>query len=377
MKGCDPIISQRLATPARGCYTFTINVGASHITSPAKFYRGGERTGGVIAVNGVHYNIVIVSKDILFLNKMQSLAANLVLSSRITTVGSCAEIQTRLNKAAPAVIVCDADHAAPSDSLLAQLNAAYRLLFIFTGSSPAPVYPNRAINYIPRTRLPDSDAAFLSVARAKINAFVSSCASRDVSGVLPNIGRNQKIIAIAASTGGTDALQKIFLKLDQSAPPVVVVQHMPSGFTKLFADRLNGICKVSVKEAQTNDLLRAGLVLIAPAGLHMTVALSGGRFVAECFDGPRLHGVIPAADHLFNSIAQALKSNAVGVILTGMGSDGARGLANMRGHGAKTIGQDQKTSVVYGMPKAAYELGAVDYQLPIDSIAEMMLALAR
>jgi len=333
----------------------------------------------VSAINGPQYLIVVVSKDISFQNRMQFVFAGLAPGGRTLAARSVHELQNKLTKAVPAVILLDVDSEELPENYIAQLNTIYRLLVITTGVSPAPPpsVKTRAPDYVQKTRPPLPETAFLNACRIKINAFVTSCAPLNLRDAFSATNKNQKIIAIASSTGGTEALEAIFLKLDQNAPPIIVVQHMPSGFTKLFADRLNGLCRVHVKEAQQNDGLRAGQVLIAPAGRHTAVTMSGGMLVADCFDGPKLHGVIPAADHLFNSVASLKKGNAIGVILTGMGSDGARGLVNMHNHGAKTIGQDQKTSVVYGMPKAAFDLGAVDYQLPLHSIADKMLALAR
>jgi two-component system chemotaxis response regulator CheB len=189
------------------------------------------------------------------------------------------------------------------------------------------------------------------------------------------VNSGKKIIAIASSTGGTDALEKIIGRLPLDVPPILVVQHMPSGFTKMFATRLNGIYKIHIKEAQTGDFLLQGQLLLAPAGNHMKLVSQQGRLAVDCFLGTKMHGVMPAADVLFESVAEICRANAVGVVLTGMGADGARGLLLMHNNGARTIIQDQDTCVVYGMPKVAKDLGAADFELPITAIADKILAL--
>ena len=225
------------------------------------------------------------------------------------------------------------------------------------------------------------DNTFISAIRMKMAAAtpVTPAASRSNIGTKPALARplrtNNKVVGIASSTGGTDALEKILSRLNSDCPPILIVQHMPSGFTKLFADRLNGTYPMEIREAQTGDAVRPGLVLIAPANFHMTVVYRAGKLVTICQAGTRLHGVMPAADLLFDSMAEVLRAQCVGVVLTGMGTDGAKGLLRMRLAGAQTIAQDKETSVVYGMPKAAKDLGAVDFELPIQQIGEKIIAL--
>jgi len=186
----------------------------------------------------------------------------------------------------------------------------------------------------------------------------------------------QKIVAIGSSTGGTNALEDILKQMPVDMPPTLIVQHMPSGFTKLFADRLNAIYKQEIVEAQSGDYLMRGRVLLAPADRHMRIVNQGGKLAVECYVGNRMHGVMPAADVLFESVASVVKNNAVGVILTGMGNDGARGLLAMRNAGCATIGQNEETCVVYGMPRAAKLLGGVQHELPLGMIPNMIVKLA-
>ncbi|MBQ3311200.1 chemotaxis response regulator protein-glutamate methylesterase [bacterium] len=187
------------------------------------------------------------------------------------------------------------------------------------------------------------------------------------------IKTTDKIFAIGSSTGGTEALREVITKFPMNCPPTVVVQHMPQNFTKSFAERLNSLSSVEVKEATDNERLSIGKVLIAPGNLHMEIRRRGIEYFVTLFDGPMVFHQRPAVEILFNSVAQYAGQNAVGAILTGMGEDGAQGLLNMRNAGANTIAQDEKTSVVFGMPKKAIELGAAQVVKPLNEIAQTML----
>jgi two-component system chemotaxis response regulator CheB len=180
---------------------------------------------------------------------------------------------------------------------------------------------------------------------------------------------SNKIIVIGASTGGTEALKNVLSGMPPNSPGIAVVQHMPANFTTAFAERLNSICKITVKEARSNDSVNAGTALIAPGNFHMILRRSGARYYVEIKDGPMVHHQRPAVDVLFKSTAQHAGANSVGVILTGMGSDGAQGLLEMKNAGARTIAQDENTCIVFGMPKEAIKLGAVDKVAPIDRIS--------
>jgi two-component system chemotaxis response regulator CheB len=178
------------------------------------------------------------------------------------------------------------------------------------------------------------------------------------------------VVAIGASTGGTEAIADVIRNFGPDIPGVVVVQHMPPGFTQMYANRLDTNCRVRVKEAVNGDPVLPGQVLIAPGGdQHMQLVKSGGEYQVILKNAPKVNGHCPSVDVLFESVAKTAGSRAVGIILTGMGGDGAKGLLAMRKAGAHTIGQDESTCVVYGMPKVAYEIGAVEYQEKLDSIA--------
>jgi len=186
---------------------------------------------------------------------------------------------------------------------------------------------------------------------------------------------SNKVIAIGASTGGTEALKKVLIKMPPNSPGIVIVQHMPANFTTAFAARLNDLCQISVKEAQDNDSVTPGMALLAPGNFHMILRRSGARYYVEVKTGPMVHHQRPAVDILFKSTAKYAGSNAIGVILTGMGSDGAEGLFEMKKAGASTIAQDEKSCVVFGMPKEAIKLGAADKIVTLESIASEIVKM--
>jgi len=186
---------------------------------------------------------------------------------------------------------------------------------------------------------------------------------------------SRRIVAIGASTGGTEAIYEVVRQFRRDIPGVVVVQHMPPGFTKMYADRLNNQCEVSVKEAQTGDRVVPGQVLIAPGDRQMRLVKVGGIYQVECRGTEKVTGHCPSVNVLFSSVAKSAGNQAIGVILTGMGGDGAQGLLEMRQAGAQTIGEDEASCVVYGMPKVAYDIGAVQYQVALSAVAGKVYSL--
>ena len=217
--------------------------------------------------------------------------------------------------------------------------------------------------------------------RAAAHARVRALSDRGRPAVAPTLAvttiykSTDRLVAIGSSTGGVEALRDIVLALPADAPPVVVTQHIPPKFSASFAERLNGLAQVRVKEACDGERVVAGHVFIAPGDRPLEVRRSGAALVLHTHDGPLVSGHKPSVDVLFHAVAEACGSKAVGVILTGMGRDGAEGLLAMRRAGAATIGQDEASCVVYGMPKSAKEIGAVERELPLSRIAEEILRL--
>ena len=184
-----------------------------------------------------------------------------------------------------------------------------------------------------------------------------------------------KVIAIGASTGGTEAIRQVVEEFPATTPGVVIVQHMPPGFTKMFSDRLNQLCKMQVKEAEDGDRIRSGLILVAPGGMQMKVVRSGGFYQVRCGGTDKVSGHCPSVDVMMHSVAQHVGANAIGAMLTGMGQDGAEGMLAMKSSGARCIAQDEATSVVFGMPKVAYEKGGAERLVPLGKVTPALLGL--
>ncbi|MEZ4483670.1 MAG: chemotaxis response regulator protein-glutamate methylesterase [Syntrophotaleaceae bacterium] len=246
-----------------------------------------------------------------------------------------------------------------------------------------------AVDFVakPSTDLARGLAGMLQDLRAKVKqtakANVSHWKNKAVARPAPTRAVSQgalaestdKVIAIGASTGGTEAIRKMITQFPVTMPGVVIVQHMPAGFTKMFADRLNQLCAMEVKEAENGDRIMPGRILVGPGGLHMRVVRSGGIYQVRCEAGENVSGHCPSVDVLMHSVAQNVGSNAIGVMLTGMGSDGAAGMLAMRQAGARNLAQDEESSVVFGMPKVAYERGGAERLLPLERIAPAVIDL--
>ena len=184
-----------------------------------------------------------------------------------------------------------------------------------------------------------------------------------------------KVIAIGASTGGTEAIRRVVEGFPANTPGVVIVQHMPPGFTKMFSERLNQLCQMEVREAADGDRIRTGLILVAPGGVQLKVVRSGGFYQVRCGGTEKVSGHCPSVDVMMHSIAEQVGNNAIGGMLTGMGQDGAEGMLAMKNAGARCIAQDEATSVVFGMPKVAYEKGGAERLVPLDTFAPALLGL--
>lgn len=189
-----------------------------------------------------------------------------------------------------------------------------------------------------------------------------------------SLPRSASLVAIGASTGGVESLRAVLLNMDADCPPVVVTQHMPPRFTAAFANRLDRICPMTVREASQGQKIMPGMVVIAPGSHHLMITKRGSEYYCTLSDGPEVSGHRPSVDVLFKSVASIVRAEGLGVILTGMGKDGASGLLAMRHAGAMTIGQNESSALIYGMPREAFERGAVERQLPLDEIGGAIMS---
>jgi two-component system chemotaxis response regulator CheB len=235
-----------------------------------------------------------------------------------------------------------------------------------------------AIDYIPK---PAGQPGAIESIRQELISKIKAAATAKI--IVPEattaittsrITKTDKIIALGASTGGPQALTQVLTQLPWNIPPTLIVQHMPPAFTKVFANSLSTKCKFRVKEAEEGDILREGLALLAPGDYHMTITRAGR---VKLNQGPQINFVRPAVDPMMQTLADAYGQRVIGVILTGMGSDGAIGLKQIKTKGGKTIAQDERTSTVYGMPKAAAALGAADQILPLRKVSDAIIKLCQ
>ncbi|MCL2841473.1 MAG: CheB methylesterase domain-containing protein [Defluviitaleaceae bacterium] len=327
--------------------------------------------------------LILAVKDLELINRVKTSLARRPLVDTILTVTRPIEAENKIDRNGINILLWDLDEFKLDRFWMQQLQSRHMLYIIFTSlasGSYLSVPKSGKEEFLQKPAVFTNVTAlrFCSTLESQMDGLVKRQRPPSMRDWVKMIDPNskQKIIAVGSSTGGTNALELLLKTLPPDVPPMVIVQHMPSGFTKLFADRLNAIYRQDIREAQSGDFLMRGRVLIAPADKHMRIIRQQGKLAVECYIGNRIHGVMPAADILFESIADVVKGDAVGVILTGMGNDGAKGLLRMKNAGCKTIGQDEATCVVYGMPKAAKALGAVDHELPLDKIPEMILHLA-
>ena len=240
-----------------------------------------------------------------------------------------------------------------------------------------------AVDFVRKPDVQESKEVFISNLTQKV--LVASMArprsaplrSPSIAVATPNLGGgpalDRVLVGLGASTGGTEATLEVMRRLPADIPPMVIVQHMPKGFTQMYADRLNRICKMEVREAKNGDELHRGLALVAPADLQCRVVRIGEKYTVSCTPGEKVSGHRPSVDAMFHSMAEVVRCKMVGIIMTGMGQDGAAGLLEMRKKGAYTIGQDKDSSVVYGMPMVANDIGAVCIQASCDNVANVLL----
>ena len=331
--------------------------------------------------------VLIVDDSILFREVLLRGLSSDPFIEVVATAGDPFEARDQILKYEPDVVTCDVEMPKMNGlEFVQRLMPQYPLPIIVVSALSSAVFDAMnagAIDFVgkPNMSSKTSVESFIYdlIGKVKIaaNAKIQGKINSVVNQIDASKGANpDKIIALGASTGGTEAIYSILKQLPKDIPGIVIVQHIPPNFSRMFAERLNTTTNLEVKEAKTGDYLEKGKVLIAPGDQHMVIKKIGERYKVECFYGEKVNGHCPSVDVLFESVAKEAGKNAIGVILTGMGYDGAKGLLAMRRKGARTLGQDEKSSVVYGMPKVAYNIGGVEKQVTLDGIAHKMYSLA-
>ena len=339
-----------------------------------------------MAVENNKIKVLVVDDSLFFRTAISNGLSNHPNLKVVGVAASAFEARDKINELNPDVMTLDVE--------MPQMNGI-EFLKILMPQKPMPVVVVSAVSGIvfeafkagavdfvvkPSSAKPDNMSGFYSDLAGKILIAASAklkSGKVDVHPLAPRttgfIKNTGGLIALGASTGGTEATSNILKALPATIPGMVVTQHMPPVFTKMYAQRLDKECALSVKEAENNDIILPGHVYIAPGDYQMAVVKKGSSMVIHCYTGEKVSGHCPSVDVLFNSVAGFANENTIGIILTGMGSDGAKGLLSMRQKGAYTIGQDEKSCVVYGMPMVAYKVGAVAKQVSLDRIADTLL----
>lgn len=331
--------------------------------------------------------VLIVDDSIVF---REAISRGISTAPNIKVVGKAVDpydARDKLLELNPDVMICDVQMPKLNGvEFIKRLLPQYKIPIIVVSSISDVVFDAMdagAVDFLskPDARTPNGFEIFINELIIKIRGAVNVNLSANL-GQIPKSGSNRrmeksvnvrnKVIAIGASTGGTEAIYNLLKNLPKDIPGIIIVQHIPPVFSKMFADRLNLQTQFTVKEAQTGDTIEPGKVLIAPGDKHMKLKKAADKYIVETIQGNKVNGHCPSVDVLFESVAKVASKNAIGVILTGMGHDGAIGLMSMRRAGARTIGQDQKSSVVYGMPKVAFEIGAVEKQVAISNIPSVI-----
>lgn len=309
----------------------------------------------------------------------------------VAVAGDPFEARDKILEVHPDVLTCDVEMPKMNGiDFIRRLLPQYFVPVIMVSAVSAAVFEAMevgAVDFVvkPEAHSPRNTEAFIHDLTTKIK--IASVIKADARSQWPgsdrtalkvngNMGQGAgTVIAIGASTGGTEAIFSILSSLPPTIPGIAIVQHIPHVFSRMFAERLNSQTSLQVKEAQDGDFVEQGKVLLAPGDRHMRLKKIGTRYKVECFHGEKVNGHCPSVDVLFESVAREAGSGAVGIILTGMGYDGAKGLLAMRRKGARTIGQDEKSSVVYGMPKVAFDLRAVEVQCALPKIPQTLFEL--
>ena len=324
--------------------------------------------------------VVGVAADPLFaLEKMKSVWPDvLVIDIEMPRMDGLTFLKKIMAERPTPTVVC---------SSLAEAGAAATMDALAAGALSIITKPKMGVKQFLQDAANDLVAAVRAAARANLHHLASGMRGAPLpkltadamlaartAGTKAMDATTDRVVAIGTSTGGTQALEAVLTRLPAVGSGIVVVQHMPEKFTAMFADRLNGLCKLEVREARDGDRVLSGRALIAPGGRHMMLRRSGAQYHVEVADGPLVNRHKPSVDVLFRSVAQIAGRNALGVIMTGMGDDGARGLLEMHQAGARTVAEDESTCVVFGMPKEAIRLGGVDRVVPLTEIAGEIVA---
>jgi len=333
--------------------------------------------------------VLIVDDSILF---REVLARAFSIDPAITVVATAAdpfEARDKIIQYNPDVMTCDVEMPKMNGiEFIRRLLPQYVIPVIVVSSVSEAVFDAMsagAVDFVtkPNMKSPHQLPDFIQELIVKIKIASKSKVVLNQSSIqatpsqLEVRSASTSIIAIGASTGGTEAIFNLLKNLPPTVPGIVIVQHIPPVFSRMFAERLHHQTRLTVKEAQTGDYVKQGCVHIAPGDKHLRVKRIGNEFRLECFTGEKVNGHCPSVDILFESVAKEAGNGAIGIILTGMGYDGAKGLLVMRRKGARTIGQNEQSSVVYGMPKVAYDIGAVERQVPLNEIPQLLSSLCR
>ncbi|MDR2558087.1 MAG: chemotaxis response regulator protein-glutamate methylesterase [Oscillospiraceae bacterium] len=331
--------------------------------------------------------LLIVDDSIIFRTMLTKSLNSFNEIEVIDSAGDAFEAKEKIVKLKPDVITLDVEMPKMNGiEFLKRIMPEHPIPTVVVTSSPINAFDAisvGAVEFIKKPTKIETDAFIAELAKKVIiasNARVRriSAASLKTASPIPLATiasgvRSNKIIAIGASTGGTEALASVLENLPKTTPGIIIVQHMPAGFTKMYAERLNRICNMAAREAVDGDRVETGTILVAAGEYHLKLHRDTRGFYISSKRGDKVSGHCPSVDVMFDSVAEVAKSNAIGIILTGMGADGAKGLLNMKKTGAFTIGQDKDTCVVYGMPMVAFNIGAVTKQAPLQAIPKLMM----
>lgn len=343
---------------------------------------------GVTRVNKIR---VMIVEDSMFVRRLLRIGVeNMEDMEVVAEAGDPFEAAAIIKGAKPDVLICDIEMPRMNGlDFIHQLMPQYSVPVVIFSTLSGRVFDAfdaGAVDFLAKPALNNEGQAIdficnelIPRVRGAVGAHIRIRKDNQEEQIFRRKSLNSKrtIIAIGASTGGTEAISEIVSGFDTDIPGIIISQHIPPRFSEMFAERLARETKLDCKEAKTGDIVKQGQVLIAPGDKHMRLVSYNGQMMVDCNMGTKVNGHRPSVDVLFDSVAKVAGRDAIGIILTGLGRDGAEGLLHMKQAGAETIGQDEATSVVYGMPMEAYKLGAVKYQMPLGDIAAKTYALLK